>query len=139
MAESIQRQVESFAETQTSLSIVVPRVAQVVHGLRRGKLELRWHSCCSTRNPADDHTNAYEEESFATLTPVILIRQKVNTLVLYIADCVLQVSSCKRLSMVRQLRVRDLHSNRLSSYLQRWMRGRTATVDEREDCACLTI
>jgi hypothetical protein len=108
VAESIERQVKRFAGTQTSLDIVVPRVAPVVHDLRRGKLELRWHSCCSTRNPADDHTNAYEtlevairdcrygafsrsfaverEESFATLTRVILKQQKVNTLVPYIAD-----------------------------------------------------
>jgi hypothetical protein len=111
VAESIQRQVKRFAETQTSLDIVVPRRAPVVHDLRRGKLELRWHSCCSAGTPADDHTNAYEtleiairdcrygafsrscaverEESLATLTRVIrliLEQQKVNTLVPYIAD-----------------------------------------------------
>jgi hypothetical protein len=103
VAESIQRQIKRFAETQTSLDIVVPRMAPVVHDLRRGKLELRWHSCCSTTNPADDHTNAYEtlegairdcrygafsrsfaverEESLATSTRVILEQQRVSTLV----------------------------------------------------------
>jgi hypothetical protein len=57
VAESIQTQVKRFAETQASLDIVVPRRIPVIHDLRRGKLELRWHSC---ENPADDHTNTYE-------------------------------------------------------------------------------
>jgi hypothetical protein len=107
-AESIQRQVKRFAETETSLYIVVPRMAPVVHDLRRGKLELRWHSCYSAGNPADNHPNAYEtleaairdcrygafprffaverKESLATLTQVIRKRQKVNTLVHHIAN-----------------------------------------------------
>ena len=112
VAESIQRQVKRFAETETSLDIVVPRRTPVIHDLRRGELELRWHSCCSAGNPADDHTNAYEtledairdcrygafsrsfaverEKSLATslaaLTQVILEQQNANTLVPYIAD-----------------------------------------------------